>query len=303
MLSPAIIGLKCMPELPEVETTVRSLKKSLLGLRFKDAWSDWPKNVRQAGGIDNLKKAIKGKKIIKVWRRAKYIVIDIEGKNSLFIHQKISGHLLYGHWIQKNDKWESAIDGPLKKDPKNQHIRIVFQLSNGYQLALADLRRFGKVVLVNDDIIDELPEIKKLGPEPLEISWPEFKNLFFKKRGRIKQVLMDPRFIAGIGNIYSDEILWFAGIHPMSRVEKLETGDIKKIYRYIKEVLRKAVKLKGSSMDDYRTISGKKGNFQNFQHAYHKIGKRCEKKDGGIITRLKIGGRSAHFCPAHQKLK
>ena len=292
-----------MPELPEVETTVRDLKKKIVGLRFKDVWADRPKSVRQAGGIKNLNQIVKNKKILKVWRRAKFIVIDIEGPNSLFVHQKISGHLLYGRWKFEKGRWLSIGNGPMKSDPKNQHIRILFNLNNGFQLVLADLRRFGKIVLANDDIIDKLPEIKNLGPEPLEISYADFKKLFPGKKGRLKQVLMDPYFIAGIGNIYSDEILWFAGLHPMSRVENLEEENIKKLYKHMQKVLVKAVELKGSSMDDYRTISGRKGNFQNYQHAYHKTGEPCDKKDGGIIARLKIGGRSAHFCPIHQKIK
>ena len=102
-------------------------------------------------------------------------------------------------------------------------------LNNGYQLALSDLRRFGKVVLVDDDKVKDLKEIKKLGPEPLEINFKQFEDLFIKKRGRIKQVLMDQDFIAGIGNIYADEILWSVGLHPLSRVENLNKKDLQNL--------------------------------------------------------------------------
>jgi len=334
-----------LPELPEVETTVRDLRKKLVGLKFKDVWTDWPKTFKVAGlpaevlAKASFKKAIKNKKILDVRRRAKFIVIDIDGKYSIFIHQKISGHLLYGRWAKQNQKfprppsaagipakglgtkiknqndkskfkiqnskqiWVSVMPGPLRDDPENRFIRTIFFLSNGYQLAFSDLRRFGKIVLVKDNDLSELPEIKKLGPEPLEMSFKEFRSLFSNKRGRIKQVLMDPSFIAGIGNIYSDEILWDAGIHPLSRAENLSTADLKKIYGSIQKILKKAVKLGGTSIEDYRKISGEMGKYQNYTEAYHQHGKKCSKKDGGVIQRIKIGGRSAHFCPKHQMLR
>lgn len=305
--------LLVMPELPEVQTTVNYLKPRLVGLHFKDVWSDWKKTLKQAGGVVGLNKEIKGKKIVNVYRRAKFIVVDIKGDRSIFIHQKISGHLLYGKWIRKseirNPKWISAITGPLREDRKNQYLRVVFGLSNGYQLALSDLRRFGKIVLVKDKDVSNLKEIRDLGPEPLDITFNQFKSLFRgstskqRKRGYLKQVLMDPFFIVGIGNIYSDEIFWKAGLHPLSRVENLDDEDLKKIYKYMKEILKRAIKYGGSSVDDYRLPSGEKGEFQNMQFAYHQTGKRCAKKDGGVIERIKVGGRSAHFCLKHQILR
>lgn len=292
-----------MPELPEVETTVRQLRQNVVGLKFSDVWCDWEKTLRQAGGIKNFRKAIAGKKILSVYRRAKYIVIDIEGDYSIFIHQKISGHLLYGKWVMRNKAWVAAKKGPLGEDSKNKYIRLVMGLNNDHQIALCDLRRFGKVVLVKDKNVENLPELKNLGPEPLDISFSDFEKLFRGKRikkGVVKQVLMDPTFIVGIGNIYSDEILWRSGLHPLSRVENLDKEDLKRIYKDMLYVLKKGVELKGSSMDDYRDVHGKMGGFQNFQKAYHRTGKPCAKKDGGTITRLKVGGRSAHFCPVHQ---
>lgn len=309
-----------MPELPEVETIVRELRKKVVGLKIVDVWSDWTKTLKQAGGIVNFKKQVKNKKILNVRRQAKYIVMDIEGKKTLFIHQKISGHLLYGKWkplfpearLRGTGGWVSVIPGPLKDDRRNGYIRFMLMLDNGHQLALSDLRRFGKVILVDDDKVKDLKEIRELGPEPLEISFKQFQNLFGyytgqtsinKKKGRIKRVLMDPTFIAGIGNIYADEILWSSGIHPLSRAENLDKKDLKIIYNHTVRILKKAIKYQGSSMDDYRIPSGKKGEFQNFQNAYQLTGKTCKKRDGGIIARLKIGGRSAHFCPKHQVLK
>jgi len=292
-----------MPELPEVETIVRELRKDLIGLRFSGAWTDREKTLHQAGGLAYFKKEIKNKKILNVRRRAKYIVIDIEGKKTIFIHQKMSGHLLYGKWKLTDGKWQSQIKGPLKDDPQNRFIRVIMDLSNGRQLALADMRRFGKIILVDDNKIDDLKEIRELGPEPLEISWPKFKELFVKKRGKIKPIIMSPSFIAGIGNIYADEILWRANLHPLSRVEHLDEYEIKNIYKAMKDILKLAIKHKGSSMDDYRTPSGTKGNFQNLHKAYHRTGEVCSRKDGGEIKRLKLAGRSAHFCSVHQVVK
>ncbi|MEK7603731.1 MAG: bifunctional DNA-formamidopyrimidine glycosylase/DNA-(apurinic or apyrimidinic site) lyase [Patescibacteria group bacterium] len=291
-----------MPELPEVQNTVNDLRKKLVGLKFKDVWTDWPKTFKKAGGFENFKKAIKNKKILSVRRRAKFIIIDIEGKYGIFIHQKISGHLLYGKWRLAEGKWRSVIKGPLKDDPENKYIRTIWLLSNGYQLAFSDLRRFGKIALIKDGDLSEAPEIKNLGPEPLEISFSQFKKLFEKKKGRIKQVLMDPFFIVGIGNIYSDEILWKSGIHPLSRTENLSGADLKKIHNSIQDILKKAIKAGGTSIQDYRKISGEMGRYQNYTKAYHKEGEKCFKKDGGIIQRIKVAGRSAHFCPKHQKL-
>ena len=158
-------------------------------------------------------------------------------------------------------------------------------------------------MLVKDGDLSELPEIKKLGPEPLEVGFKEFKDLFDNKRGKIKQVLMDPFFIAGIGNIYSDEILWNAGIHPLSRAENLSNPDLKRIYDSTQKILKKAIKAGGTSIEDYRKITGEMGKYQDYTEAYHQHGEECSRKDGGIIKRIKVGGRSAHFCPKHQKLK
>ncbi len=296
-----------MPELPEVETIVNGLKKKIIGLKITDAWSDWPKMLRQAGGLVQFKKQTNGKKILSVRRRAKYVVMDLEGDKTMFIHQKISGHLLYGKWLNSNGVWKSRVSGPLSRDRQNGYIRFLLTFNNGYQLGLSDVRRFGKIILIDDDKTEDLKEIRNLGPEPLEISFRQFEELFIsngrQKKGRIKSVLMDPTFIVGIGNIYADEILWSCGLHPLSRVEHLKKQDLKNIYGNIVRILKKAIKYKGSSMDDYRMLSGEKGRFQNFQNAYQKTGMKCHKKDGGIMQRIKFGGRSSHFCPIHQKLK
>lgn len=291
-----------MPELPEVETTVRALRESVVGRTIKNLWTDWPTITRHPKNIKEFARRIKNRRIVKVWRRAKFVILDIEGKESIFVHQKISGHLLYGRWRRKGKVWHSVLDGPLRDDPDNRFIRLVIGLDNGYQLALADQRRFGKIMLIDDEALGTISAVRDLGPEPFEVSKSGFLKLFKGKRGVVKQVLMDPKFIAGIGNIYADEILWASAVHPLSRVEALSPAVIGLIYKNMRSILAKAIRYQGTSMDDYRLPSGEFGKFQNMTRAYHETGNACRKKDGGVIERLKIGGRSAHFCVKHQHL-
>ena len=291
-----------MPELPEVETTVRELRHHLVGLKITRLWTDWPRISRHQP-FNKLAKKMQGHEIVAVRRRAKYIVLDLDGPRSVVIHQKISGHLLYGKWRQTKGKWISDLSGPLSTDPKNAYLRLVLWLNNGYQLALSDLRRFGTIAISDDSDVTNGRVLDGLGPEPLELSLKEFRKLFEKKRGFIKPVLMDPGFIVGIGNIYADEILWHVGLHPKSRVEKLTQKDIDSLYKFTRSVLKTAIKHGGASVDDYRHPSGKKGDFQNITRAYQRTGQPCSKRDGGTIRRLVIGQRSAHFCYKHQKLR
>ncbi len=291
-----------MPELPEVETIVRQLNKKVVGRKILDVWTDWPKMIR-THSLDKFKREIKGRKILHAHRRAKYVLIDLSGGKTLIIHQKISGHLLYGKWKVENNKPTPVTEGPIKSDPQNRFIRFILHLDNGYMLGLSDLRRFGKALLVDTDKMGSITEIKKLGPEPLDKNFTlkKFGELMAKKRGAIKKVLMDQFVISGIGNIYSDEILWYAGIHPLRRMEKLNKKELAAIYKYIRLVLKKAVGALGDSEQDYRTLEGKMGGYQNKKKAYQLTGEKCQKRDGGIIKKIKINGRSAHFCPVHQR--
>lgn len=291
-----------MPELPEVETTVRGLRKHVLGLAITDLWTDWPKIAKHPLDIQELSSRIRNKNILDVQRRAKYIVMTLEGSQKLYVHQKMSGHLLYGTWEQKEGSWVSTQEGALKDDPKNKYVRLLFSLSNGAQVALADQRRFATLTLLSDQEPDAVPAISALGPEPLDLSLKNFIALFHTKRGKIKPVLMDPSFIAGIGNIYADEILWDAGIHPLTNVAQCTPEDFERVYRSMQTILQKAIQYQGSSMDDYRLPNGDKGRFQDMRKAYHRHGNSCERGDGGIIERIKVGQRSTHFCPRHQLL-
>ena len=290
-----------MPELPEVETIVRGLNHKVVGLKIVDAWTDWPRTIK-THTLDKFKREIGRREILRAHRRAKYIMLDLSDDKTLIIHQKISGHLLYGKWKIKGKKVEPAMEGPIKSDPYNRFIRFALYLNNGYMLGLSDVRRFGKVFLGDTDKIENINEIGKLGPEPLDPKFTpaKFKELMRRKRGVIKKVLMDPFVIVGIGNIYSDEILWYSGIAPLHRVEKLTDTELATIYRNIKMVLKKAIGAKGDSLQDYRTLEGKFGNYQNMHKAYQLTGEKCQKRDGGVIKRIAINNRSAHYCPVHQ---
>lgn len=291
-----------MPELPEVETIVRDLNRKVRGLAITDAWTDWPRTIR-THSLEKFKKDVKGRKILDAYRRAKYIMLDLSGGKTLIIHQKISGHLLYGKWLISGKKIEPATDGPIKTDPQNKYIRFALYLNNGYMLGLSDLRRFGRVYLGETDKIEKINEIGKLGPEPLDpkFTLTKFRELISKKRGKIKKVLMDPFTIVGIGNIYGDEILWYAGISPTKSTDKLTKKEVELIYKNTRMVLQKAIKAQGDSQQDYRKLDGTLGGYQNMQRAYHETGNKCQKKDGGIIKRVVINNRSAHYCPVHQK--
>jgi len=290
-----------MPELPEVETIVKDLNKTVKGLKITDVWTDWEKMIKTPP-YNEFVKQIKGRKILKTRRRAKYILIDLSGGKTLMIHQKISGHLLCGRWEVKGKKIKSLSNGPLKEDPQNRFIRFILYLNNKKQLGLSDLRRFGKALLVDTNKLSQLKEIEDLGPEPLDkkFTFNKFQEILRKRRGRIKQVLMKQNIIAGIGNIYSDEILFDAKINPLKKVEDIKKEELKKIYQSMKKILQRAIVLRGDSMSDYRDLSGKKGRYQEIQKVYQREGEKCYRCKSKI-KRIKIGGRSAHFCPICQK--
>lgn len=311
-----------MPELPEVETTVRDLNKVILGRKIKDVWFDFKKMIKKPKSSEQFKKEIKGKKIQKIWRRGKNILFDLSQSKTLLIHQKLTGHLLLGKWKLEKRGWQAKGSGPLAEDPRNRFLHLVFWLDDGRMLALSDLRKFAKVELWDSKKLKESEGLKNLGLEPLErgFTYKKFKEVLTGKRaakgplrprseaseprqrrGKIKQVLMDQKVIAGIGNIYSDEILWKAKIHPSKNVSKLSEGELKRIYKSMQKILKKAIKVKGESISDFRRISGEKGGFDSWRKAYRRKGEKCS-RCSTIIKRIKLAGRSAHFCPKCQQL-
>ena len=292
-----------MPELPEVQTIVSDLQKILPSLKIGDVWTDWKKMFKNCS-FEHFKKEVIGEKILNVERKGKNILIHLSRDKTILVHQKMTGHFLYGNWNFENKKWISKNDDPIRNDPQNRFIHLVLDLSNGKQLALSDLRKFAKVLLWPTDKLSELEDVNNLGPDPTDkdFDFNKFQERLANKKGKIKTVLMDQTVFAGIGNIYSDEILWLSGIHPLKQASSLTQEELKLIFNSSKKILKKAIEARGTSDSDYRDPSGKKGHYQEMLYVYGLEGEKCQKKDGGIITRLKVGGRSAHFCPVHQKM-
>ncbi len=312
-----------MPELPEVQTIVDDLNRKIKGLTISDILTDWPKSFgRSPGGFNGFKKEVKGRKIIKIWRIGKNIIFDLSGGVEMLIHQKMTGHLLIGEWNRRNGKWVSKQKGVLA-EKVNSYIRTMFFLKgqpsfakamNGKMMAFSDLRKFGKILAVKKENFKNLEDVKNIGPDPLmpNFKFNDFKKIISKKRGPIKKILMDQNIISGIGNIYADEILFTAKVHPLARTEKLNDEKLKRIFNASKKILKKAVKLRGTSTYDYRDTAGKPGRYGEARLVYQRTGEKCPRlrqgfggqanKCDGIVKRIKVGGRSAHFCSNCQKL-
>ena len=302
-----------MPELPEVETTSKMLNELVSGRKVLDVWTDY--NSPYYSGKDNVKnptyfkkfrKAVSGTKIVRVYRRAKNVLIDIDGDQTILVHMKMTGHLLYGKYTfnKKQNKWVPADPKSSLADPFSRFVHLVFTLDNGAHIAFSDMRKFATVTLIPDKEAFA-KQFRKVGPEPLEADFDLAKmkeRLHKQPEGKIKTVLMNHEIIAGIGNIYSDEILWSSSVHPERRVSKITPAEFLQIHKWIKVTLAKGIDFGGDSMSDYRNPMGEKGAFQHEHNAYRKTGKPCARRGcKGTIKRKVVGQRSAHFCDVHQK--
>lgn len=307
-----------MPELPEVQTVVDDLKKKVVGRKITGLWFDWPKMLKDPldqqrnfvahEHVKVFQKVILGKKILDVRRRAKNILTYLSGDLLLLIHLKMTGHLLVGKWKVKKLKGKEIVI-PLEPkeivdDPYNKYIHVIFNLDDGKMLGFSDVRKFGKAVLGTVEQIENLPEILNLGPEPLDpkFKFSEFKKVISAEHRKIKQVLTDPEVIAGIGNIYSDDILWQAKVHPLRPADRISDKDLMAMYKATRSILSKAVKLRGTSFSDFRDTGGKEGHYAGYRLVYQREDEPCS-RCGTKIKRLTVGGRSAHFCPSCQRLK
>jgi len=288
-----------MPELPEVQTTVSGLKRVLPGLVISDVWTEYNSPYFHGGDtikdpefFKYFKKKIKGAKVLDVARRAKNILIHLSNGHTILIHMKMTGHVMYGNYN--------------RKDPYNRFIRFIITFSNGKTMELCDTRKFAKVTLLPTPTMHDTVHLKGIGPEPLEkiFTFAVFlKQINKKLTGKIKLVLMDQTVIAGIGNIYADESLWRAGIHPETIVKDVSEYKLKELYKAIQSTLAMGIDFGGDSMSDYRNIDGERGQFQEKHQAYRRTGKKCQKKGcAGIITRMVVGGRGTHYCNVHQIL-
>jgi len=218
-------------------------------------------------------KTLEGKKIVKVRRRAKVLLVDFARGGSLAFHLKLTGQLIFN-------------------GQPSRATRKVFNFDDGSRLIFNDARKFGWVKKLKDTKFLE----EKFGPEALDIKLGTFTaRLARRPNAKIKPLLMDQKFIAGIGNIYSDEILFAAKVHPARRVKTLSRREVKNIFQNIKKILKKAIEHHGSSVKSYVDACGRRGDFVKYHKVYQREGEKCG-RCGGVIKRIKIGGRSAHFC-------
>jgi formamidopyrimidine-DNA glycosylase len=264
-----------VPELPEVETIVRQLRPELVGRRIESVRVHWPRSIARPSARSFCADLV-GARIEKVWRRAKYFVFSIESGGHVVGHLRMSGRLYVG-------------DGP---DP--DYLRVSFQLDDGRQLSFVDVRKFGRLALV-DDVEAFLPHI---GPEPLGPDLtPEWMRRELRARRRqLKPLLLDQSFLAGLGNIYVDETLHQAGLHPLRRSDRVPGARAEELALCIRDVLSKAVKAEGSSFDTfYRTPEGQPGAYQEDFQVYGRDGKPC-RSCGTLITKLVVAQRGTHVC-------
>jgi formamidopyrimidine-DNA glycosylase len=301
-----------MPELPEVETVVRDLQKRVVGQKIVGFWTDWPKSIKDPvkqdkfnvskKAVEYFKKEIIGREILCAKRKGKNILLYLSGEHILLVHQKMTGHLLVGKWQAKKTGAVGIYPKAVVEDTYNHRVHHIFNLSGGEQLGLSDTRKFAKILFGSNEVIENLPEIKDLGPDAIspEFSLKQFSKIILQKKKAIKTVLMEPYSIAGIGNIYSDDILWRAFVHPERLASSLSAKELAKIFKAMKQVLDKAVKLRGTSTSDFRDTFGLEGGYTGHRLVYQRKGEPCGRCEEAI-KRIVVGGRSAHFCPKCQK--
>lgn len=250
-----------MPELPEVEVTTRKLRMLILGKR-----------------ILNL-----NKKILNLERRGKTILIHLSGNKILGFHQRMTGKLLV-----------------TPRGFEDKHIRRRFQLSSGKDLVFHDVRKFGVLWYGTAKKVFEDNYFKTLGPDALTAGLQSIKNILLNRKGQIKAFLLNQKNLAGVGNIVADEVLWRAKIHPETKIKNLTTSQVVSLYKALKFILRRSIKMGGSTMRDWLHPSGERGGYFEKRYVYDREEKKCFRCKSKII-RKKIGGRSAYFCSRCQE--
>lgn len=302
-----------MPELPEVETIRRDLAAAILNRRiaFVDILS--PKTASHSAAF--FKKALVGRKIIEVGRRGKLLIFrlapgapmrkkgKLDGKRMdyLLIHLKMTGQLIY------SDKKNRIAGGHSLNTPSelaelpNKHTRAVLTMDNGGRLFFNDLRKFGYLKLVSSSELEKLLE-QNYGPEPLTpaFTFPAFQKSLSRTNVKIKAALLNQKLIAGLGNIYADEVLWEARINPQRPTKKVTSAELKKLFAAINKIIKLAIKQRGTTFSDYVDSRGRRGNFSKFLKVYGRGGKKCPNCHNPL-KKQKIAGRGTHYCPKCQK--
>ncbi|MGH8015016.1 MAG: bifunctional DNA-formamidopyrimidine glycosylase/DNA-(apurinic or apyrimidinic site) lyase [Candidatus Zixiibacteriota bacterium] len=282
-----------MPELPEVETVVRGLKATVRGRTIDSVITNAPASSIVVGASFHGKSfadILRGKKIQDISRRGKNILINLSDDTTLWTHLKMTGRFLYVS----------------KENPVAKHDLAVFNFKDraknpNFHLRFNDTRRFGRLRLFRTAEVFHQKGLQELGPEPLEISANDFVKLFRATSRMIKPALLDQSFLAGIGNIYADESLYRAKIHPRKLTNRISPKKLAELHKQIRKILIKAIKHMGTSVDSYQGVNGQPGSFQKYLNAYDHEGKPCM-ICGHKIIREVIGSRSAHYCPRCQRL-
>jgi formamidopyrimidine-DNA glycosylase len=281
-----------VPELPEVETVARDLRALVVGATITGVSCDWPGTI-QTHAVDAFADAVTGRVIEAVGRRGKRIVVELSGDRALTVHLKMTGQLF--------------VVAP--EAPADRHVHLVLALDDGREIRFRDIRKFGRVGLYTRSEIGELETeegqaspLAGLGPEPLD---PAFTLRVFRarirgRRGRLKTLLTDQAFLAGVGNIYADEALWRARLHPLRTAPTLRPDDERRLFREVRAILAEAVERRGSSIDDYTAPEGD-GSMQERLDVYQREGAPCP-RCGRPIRRIVLGMRATHFCSFCQRL-
>jgi formamidopyrimidine-DNA glycosylase len=276
-----------MPELPEVETTARGLRERILGHTIVEIGAlDWPRMAPNAT-LELLAESAVGRRIESIARRGKYVVVGLSGDAYLVLHRKMSGNLVL-----------RTVDLPAVP---HTHLTVTFD--DGWRLDFVDPRKFGRIYLfLGRDSLDAFLN-ERLGPEPLEIARRDFDRRLDQRRGRLKALLLDQGFLAGIGNLYADEILWEAKLHPERRVESLKPRERGRLLDAIQQVLADAIERRGTSFSDYVDAQGEPGTNQEYLRVYGRAGLPCTRANcGKPIVRRVVAQRGTWLCPTCQTL-
>ena len=278
-----------MPELPEVETVRRGLEREVVGKRIKSVDVTGMRSIRRHANKKDFASHLEGAKVKTARRRGKYLVLGLDSGVVLVAHLRMSGQLRRAQ----------------PKDPAIKHTHVVITFTQGGQLRFVDPRTFGEMfVTVPDELTSELPELADLGFDPVDqpVSVTEFaRRLLGRPDTKLKALLMEQSFISGIGNIYSDEILWEAGLQWHRTPRQLSNMEIRRLFRAIVEILHEAVKHRGSTLSDqqYVDVLGRAGDYQQFHNVYDRAGQTCN-RCRATIAKEKFQGRSTFYCPSCQ---
>jgi len=278
--------LEKLPELPEVEIIRGQLEAALRGARIAACEVSLPRLVTHPTPT-GYRRGLRGRRITAVRRRGKYLLLELEGGRELVLHLGMTGSLILAG----------------RGEERPRHTHLVFHLHDGRDLLYVDPRTFGETALVRRGDYRPLRGLHGMGPEPLGSDFtPQRLASLLKGRCRIKSALLDQSRVAGIGNIYADEMLHRAGINPLRRLDELSSGDVERLHRCMREVLREAIARGGSSVSDYVNLQGERGGFQNAHRVYRRAGEKCS-CCGEIIRRVRVSGRGSYYCPGCQPLE